>query len=247
VTTSEHVSGGSEPLLRVENLAVRYGAAQSLFDVTIDIPANGTLAVLGSNGAGKSTLARALSGLVPSSGGRIRFAGKDITKWSPTRIRRAGLIHMPEGRGVFPGLTVLENLRMALTTERGDKDAALDHAFELFPVLGQRRKQLAGTLSGGEQQMLSLARALMVMPKLVIADEMSLGLAPKLVDVVFESLGKMRDAGVAVLMIEQFASRALAFADQAIILQRGTVTWSGRAADAGEELLRAYLGGATAA
>ncbi len=247
MTTSKSVSVESGPLLRVENLSVRYGAAQSLFDLSIEIPANGTLAVLGSNGAGKSTLARAVSGLVPSSGGRIHFDGKDITKWSPTKIRRAGLIHMPEGRGVFPGLTVLENLRMALTAERGNKEESLNRAFDLFPVLGQRRKQLAGTLSGGEQQMLSLARALMVLPKLVIADEMSLGLAPKLVDVVFESIGRMRDAGVAVLMIEQFASRALAFADQAIILQRGTVTWSGRAADAGEELLHAYLGGATAA
>jgi branched-chain amino acid transport system ATP-binding protein len=247
VTTNESLSVGSEPLLRVENLSVRYGAAQSLFDLSIEIPANGSLAVLGSNGAGKSTLARAVSGLVPSSGGRVYFDGKDITKWSPTKIRRAGLVHMPEGRGVFPGLTVLENLRMALSTERSGKDAALDHAFELFPVLGQRRKQLAGTLSGGEQQMLSLARALMVMPKLVIADEMSLGLAPKLVDLVFESLDKMRQGGVAVLMIEQFASRALAFADQAIILQRGSVTWAGRADEAGEELLHAYLGGATAA
>jgi branched-chain amino acid transport system ATP-binding protein len=242
VTTSESMS-----LLRVENLAVRYGAAQSLFDVSIDVPVNSALAVLGSNGAGKSTLARALSGLVPSSGGKVWFDGKDITKSSPTKIRRAGLVHLPEGRGVFPGLTVLENLRMALTTQRAGKEESLDHAFELFPVLGQRRKQLAGTLSGGEQQMLSLARALMVSPKLVIADEMSLGLAPKLVDVVFESLGKMRDAGIAVVMIEQFASRALGFADQAIILQRGSVTWAGRAEDAGEELLHAYLGGATAA
>lgn len=247
MTTSESLSAGSQPLLRVENLSVRYGAAQSLFDVTIDVPANSAMAVLGSNGAGKSTLARALSGLVPSSGGRIHFDGKDITKWSPTRIRRAGLVHLPEGRGVFPGLTVLENLRMALTTQRSGQQECLDHAFELFPVLGQRRKQLAGTLSGGEQQMLSLARALMVLPKLVIADEMSLGLAPKLVDVVFESLGKMREAGVAVIMIEQFASRALGFADQAIILQRGSVSWAGGADEAGEELLHAYLGGATAA
>jgi branched-chain amino acid transport system ATP-binding protein len=247
VTGSETVSAGSGSLLRVENLAVRYGSAQSLFDVSIDVPVNSALAVLGSNGAGKSTLARVLSGLVPSCGGRIWFDGKDITKWSPTKIRRAGLVHLPEGRGVFPGLTVMENLRMALTTLRSGKEEALDRAFELFPVLGQRRKQLAGTLSGGEQQMLSLARALMVSPKLVIADEMSLGLAPKLVDVVFDSLGTMREAGIAVVMIEQFASRALGFADQAIILQRGSVTWAGRAEEAGEELLHAYLGGATAA
>jgi branched-chain amino acid transport system ATP-binding protein len=156
-------------------------------------------------------------------------------------------VHLPEGRGVFPGLTVLENLRMALTTERGGRTEALGRAFEIFPVLGERRRQLAGTLSGGEQQMLSLARALTIEPRLIIADEMSLGLAPKLVDVVFESLERARSMGVSVLMIEQFASRALAFADSAIIIQRGRVSWSGRADQAGEELLHHYLGGATAA
>ena len=136
---------------------------------------------------------------------------------------------------------------MALTTQRRGRNEALERGFEIFPVLGQRRRQLAGTLSGGEQQMLSLARALMIEPRLIIADEMSLGLAPKLVDVVFESLARARDVGVSVLMIEQFASRALAFADQAIIMQRGSVSWSGRAGQAGEQLLRRYLGGATAA
>lgn len=233
------------PALRVEALSVRYGAAQSLFDVSLEMPASGTLAVLGSNGAGKSTLARAVSGLVLSSSTALLFDGRDISGWSPTKIRRAGLVHLPEGRGVFPGLTVLENLRMALMTDRAQTNESLEKGFTLFPVLARRRKQLAGTLSGGEQQMLSLARALMVSPRLVIADEMSLGLAPKLVDVVFESLAGMRDAGVAVLMIEQFASRALAFADQAIILHRGRVTWSGRSSDAGDEVLHAYLGATT--
>jgi branched-chain amino acid transport system ATP-binding protein len=237
----------SEPLLRVRDLSVRYGDAQSLFDVSFDVPANSALAVLGSNGAGKSTLARALSGLVPAFGGSIEFGGSRTTKLSPTRIRRMGLVHLPEGRGIFPGLVVQENLRMALLTDRRGRAEALDRAFEIFPVLGDRRRQLAGTLSGGEQQMLSLARALMVEPRLIIADEMSLGLAPKLVDVVFESLGRARTAGVAVIMIEQFASRALAFADQALILQRGRVSWSGPADQAGAELLHRYLGGATAA
>jgi branched-chain amino acid transport system ATP-binding protein len=188
-----------------------------------------------------------LSGLVPSSGGSVELRGQDITKLSPTKIRRAGLVHLPEGRGVFPGLTVLENLRMALVTEGRGRDEALERAFELFPILGKRRRQQAGTLSGGEQQMLSLARALMVQPRLVIADEMSLGLAPKLVDVVFDSLARARDMGVSVLMIEQFAGRALAFADQCLILQRGRVSWSGRADQAGKEVLRGYLGEAAAA
>jgi branched-chain amino acid transport system ATP-binding protein len=236
-----------EPLLSARGLAVRYGAAQALFDVSLDIPENSAIAVLGPNGAGKSTLARALSGLVPLAGGQIVLGGQDVSKRSPAAMRRAGIVHLPEGRGIFPGLSVMENLRMALVLEKGDRGASLERAFEIFPVLGRRRRQQAGTLSGGEQQMLSLARALMVSPRLVIADEMSLGLAPKLVDTVFESLGRAREAGVSVLMIEQFASRALAFADQALILSRGRVAWSGPTAQAGEELLHRYLGGATAA
>ena len=234
-------------ILEVRKLDVRYGPAQALFDVSFDIAPNSALAVLGPNGAGKSTLARAVSGLVPSSGGEIKFDGQDVTKQSPTAIRRAGMIHLPEGRGIFPALNVQENLRMATVLDRQDRNSALERAFEIFPVLGERRRQTAGTLSGGEQQMLSLARALMVSPKLVIADEMSLGLAPKLVDVVFESLERARSAGVSVLMIEQFASRALAFADQCLILQRGRVAWFGPAKNAGDELLRRYLGEATAA
>jgi branched-chain amino acid transport system ATP-binding protein len=233
-------------VLKVSGLSVRYGAAQALDDVSFEMAPNSALAVLGPNGAGKSTLARALSGLVPLSAGRVDLDGKDVTGLSATRIRRAGLVHLPEGRGVFPALTVLENLRMALTLEK-HRSEALERAFALFPVLGQRRKQQAGTLSGGEQQMLSLARALMVEPRLVIADEMSLGLAPKLVDMLFESLGKAREAGVAVLMIEQFAGRALEFADQCLILQRGATSWAGPTDAAGQEVLHRYLGDATAA
>ncbi|GAA3385019.1 ABC transporter ATP-binding protein [Cryptosporangium minutisporangium] len=233
--------------LTVENLSVRYGAAQALADVSFEIPPNSALAVLGPNGAGKSTLARALSGLVPKTEGSVRFGDQDLTRLSAAKVRRAGIVHLPEGRGVFPGLTVLENLRMGLAVEKRRRAEGLDRAFELFPVLGERRRQLAGTLSGGEQQMLSLARALMVEPKLVIADEMSLGLAPKLVDLIFESLERARSAGVSVLLIEQFAGRALEFADQCLILQRGRTSWTGPADAAGEELLHRYLGEATAA
>jgi branched-chain amino acid transport system ATP-binding protein len=235
-----------ELLLSVRNLSVRYGAAQALFDVSFDMPANSAVAVLGPNGAGKSTLARALSGLVAVAGGEAHLEGRNITKMSATGIRRAGLIHLPEGRGIFPALTVQENLRMALVLDRKSRGPALERAYEIFPVLKQRSRQQAGTLSGGEQQMLSLARALMVSPRLIIADEMSLGLAPKLVDIVFESLGRARAAGVSVLMIEQFASRALGFADQCLILQRGRLAWNGAAAQAGDELLHRYLGAAAA-
>jgi len=237
----------STPLLVSRDLSVRYGRALALSEVSVEVPADSALAVLGPNGAGKSTLARVLSGLVRASSGTLEFAGRDVTEASATAIRRAGLVHLPEGRGVFRTLSVQENLRMATVLHRGEREQALQRVFEIFPVLADRRRQTAGTLSGGEQQMLSLARALMVSPKLVIADEMSLGLAPLMVDTVFESLRRARAEGVAVIMIEQFASRALAFADNAVILQRGRVAWSGRAADAGDELLHRYLGDATAA
>ncbi|WP_194829850.1 ABC transporter ATP-binding protein [Nocardia sp. XZ_19_231] len=237
----------TEPLLRVRGLGVRYGTAHALDDIAFEMTPDSALAVLGPNGAGKSTLARTLSGLVPSAAGTIEFGGHEITTAGPTAIRRAGLMHLPEGRGVFPTLSVLENLRMATACDPRTRSSAIEKAFDIFPILRSRHRQAAGTLSGGEQQMLSLARALMVEPRLIIADEMSLGLAPKMVDLVFESLARARDAGVAVLMIEQFAGRALAFADQALVLQRGRIAWSGPADRIGDELLRRYLGDATAA
>ncbi|MFG2959060.1 ABC transporter ATP-binding protein [Streptomyces sp. NPDC048291] len=235
------------PLLAVRDLTVNYGASQALRDVSFQVRPNSALAVLGPNGAGKSTLARALSGLVPAATGAFALDGRDLTGQPPDAIRRAGLVHLPEGRGVFPALTVLENLRMATACDRRGRAAALERAFGIFPVLRERRRQAAGTLSGGEQQMLSLARALTADPRLVIADELSLGLAPKMVDVVFESLRRARSAGVAVVMIEQFASRALDFADHCVVLRRGRVAWAGDAGLAGPELLRRYLGEATAA
>ncbi|WP_105972128.1 ABC transporter ATP-binding protein [Streptomyces geranii] len=232
----------TSPLLTVQDLTVRYGTAQALSDVTFSVAPNTALAVLGANGAGKSTLARALSGLVPPVSGSVVLDGDDLTGRPPESIRRAGVLHLPEGRGVFPSLTVMENLRMATTGDRRGRPAAVDRAFTVFPALRDRQRQQAGTLSGGEQQMLSLARALMIDPRLVIADELSLGLAPKMVDVVFESLRRARAAGVAVIMIEQFATRALNFADDCLILQRGRAAWSGPATEAGPELLHRYLG-----
>jgi branched-chain amino acid transport system ATP-binding protein len=233
-----------QSLLVVEDLDVRYAAVQALFGVSLDVPAGSVVAVLGANGAGKSTLARAVSGLVPSTAGTIRFDGEDITKWQPHRIRQAGLVHIPEGRGIFPGLNVQENLRMAVrrvgTGEQ--RKAAMDRAYELFPALADRRTQRAGSLSGGEQQMLALARALAVPPKLIIADEMSLGLAPLIVDFVFESIEQAAHSGVTIVLIEQFIHRALSLASQAVILKQGAVAWSGAAADARQEVLDRYLG-----
>ena len=201
------------------------------------------LAVLGANGAGKSTLARAVSGLVRPSAGRVRFDGHDITGMPAHRIRKLGLTYIPEGRGIFPGLSVLDNLRMAVAQERRRTGPrAIDRAIERFPVLGNRRSQRAGSLSGGEQQMLALARALAVSPKLVIADEMSLGLAPLVAESVFEGLEEARRSGITVVLSEQFVHRALAMADSCVILTRGQVGWSGPASEAGQEVIDRYLG-----
>jgi branched-chain amino acid transport system ATP-binding protein len=230
-------------LLRAAGLQVRYGPAQALFDVSLDVPAGSVVAVLGPNGAGKSTVARALSGLVPLSAGSVTFDGQHIGGWTPQRIRRAGIVHLPEGRGVFPALTVTENLRMAAATlPRKERKEAIDRGFEIFEPLAGRRRQAAGLLSGGEQQMLSLARALMLTPRLVIADEMSLGLAPKMVDLVFGSLQRARQTGLSLILIEQLVHRALALADSCVVLQRGASVWSGPAGAAKDEVLHRYLG-----
>ena len=197
----------------------------------------------------RAALARAISGLVPSSDGRILFGGQEIHGWPAHRVRRAGLVHLPEGRAVFPGLTVTDNLRMAAATLEGRQARrdGVELALEIFPSLAARRNQTARLLSGGEQQMLSLARALASAPKLLVADEMSLGLAPMMVDLVFDGLARARQAGVTVIMIEQYVHRALAFADECLVLQRGAVAWSGPASAARSEVLSRYLGDAMAA
>jgi branched-chain amino acid transport system ATP-binding protein len=230
-------------LLSVSDLTVAYGPALALRDVSFAVPEGSVTAILGVNGSGKSTLARTLSGLVPASAGRIIFAGEEVTRWRPHRIRRAGLVHVPESRGIFPGLSVLDNLRMAVQPiPRAGQGAAIHHAIELFPALGARTRQLAGSLSGGEQQMLSLARALVVQPRLLIADELSSGLAPLLVNLVFETLAKARAMGITILLVEQYVERALAFADDCIILQRGGVVWRGAASEAAGAAASHYLG-----
>jgi ABC-type branched-subunit amino acid transport system ATPase component len=237
---------GESAALAAEDLSVRYGDAVALTSVSFEVGRGRVLAVLGANGAGKSSLARALSGLVPVSDGKVFFGGEEIDRWPAYRIRRAGLVHLPEGRGVFRGLSVIDNLRMAAATLEGRqaRHQGVELALEIFPTLAARRSQRASLLSGGEQQMLSLARALATSPKLLVADEMSLGLAPKLVDVVFDGLNRARQAGVTVIMIEQYVHRALEFADACLVLQRGSVAWSGPAKAAGNEVLSRYLGDA---
>lgn len=230
--------------LEVDGLEVRYGSAQAVFGVDLRLAAGQTVAVLGANGAGKTSLARAISGLVAASSGTVRLAGNDVTRWRADQRRRAGLVYIPEGRGIFPGLTVGENLRMAVRPAggRAERAEAQERAMALFPVLGQRTAQRAGSLSGGEQQMLALARALAVTPKVMIADELSLGLAPLVVDAVFEGVQEVCRSGVSVLLIEQFVHRALALADHCVVMSRGRVAWQGPAAGTGPEILERYLG-----
>jgi branched-chain amino acid transport system ATP-binding protein len=238
----------AEVLLRVTDLEVAYGEARALFGVSFDVQAGSVTTVLGANGAGKSSLASAVAGVVKPSAGRVEFAGQDITGRSSHAICKLGLAYVPENRNLFPHLSVKDNLwaQLRFSLPRAQRRDAYDRALEMFPVLAERRRQAAGTLSGGEQQMLSLARVLAAAPKLLIADEMSLGLAPQMVDLVFDSLRRARDEGVTVLLIEQFVERALGFADDAVILRHGLVGWRGHARDAGAELLAEYLGGETA-
>ena len=233
----------ADVLLEVRGLRVKYGNAVALGGLSLTAARGSVTALLGSNGAGKSTLARALVGLVPAAAGTIHFDGADISRMSPRQINKLGLAYLPEGRGVFPTLTVNENLSMAVQRlPANERSAAIDHAVELFPVLGERRRQLAGTLSGGQQQMLSLARVLARAPRLLIADEVSIGLAPVIVDEVFAALKRAIADGVSVILIEQFVHRALELADTCHIMRRGSVVWSGAAADARAEVIEHYLG-----
>ncbi len=236
------------PILEVRDLDVCYDTSQALFGVSLAVQPGTVVAVLGANGAGKSTLARTISGLVPPTAGQVRFDGDDVTGMPAHRIRRRGLTYIPEGRGIFPRLTVIENLKMAVAQEqRSERAGAIDRAIMRFPVLGKRGSQRAGSLSGGEQQMLALARALAVSPKLIIADEMSLGLAPLVAESVFEGLDEARRSGITIVLSEQFIHRALSMADTCMILMRGRVGWSGPAAEAGQEVIDRYLGEAEAA
>jgi branched-chain amino acid transport system ATP-binding protein len=237
-------SNGKTPRLAVDHLEVNYGSSRALSDVSFVLPAGQVIAVLGTNGAGKSTLASSISGLVAPAKGRILFDGRDVTTLSAYRVARLGVAHVLEGHGVFPSLSVMENLRLGIRSvcPRGQQGEALDRAFELFPILADRRRQPASTLSGGERQMLGLARVLAAPPKLLVADEVSLGLAPKLVAMVFDVLAKARAAGVTIVLIEQYVERALELADLAVILRRGRCVWSGTADAAGATVVDQYLG-----
>ena len=220
--------------LTVDNLDLNYNSVQALFGISLEVPTGRTVAVLGPNGAGKSSLARAICGLVHPSGGHIHFDNEDITSMPPYRIQGLGVTYIPEGRGIFPSLSVLDNLRVAVwpLKKRKARDEALTRSFDLFPAVAKRQSQLAGTMSGGEQQMLALARAFCADSKLIVADELSLGLAPLIVDQVFSSLQAAKREGLTLMIIEQFVNRALDMSDDCLILAHGKVVWQGTAAAA---------------
>lgn len=220
--------------LEFRNVNASYGAFRALFDVSFSVSAGEAVALVGPNGAGKTTIARVASGLIAPTSGAIFVDGVDVTGQPTYKFARAGVAHAPEGRSVFATLSVEENLTLSIHRIRGRSGvrAGLDEAFHLFPRLADRRGQIAGTLSGGEQRMLAMARVLVDAPKLLIADELSLGLAPTIVESTYESLGRLREAGTALLVIEQHVSHALKLCDHVIVMEHGAPTWSGPAPDA---------------
>jgi len=239
------------PLLELRNVDAAYGPFRSLFGVSFDLHAGRVLALLGSNGAGKTTVARVCSGLLKPTAGSVWFDGTDVTKWRTFLYPRLGVVLAPEGRSVFATLTVAENLELTFRRSKGRAGVkpALDKAYDMFPRLGERRHQIAGTLSGGEQRMLSLSRVIIEQPRLLIADELSLGLAPMLVDRLFAALRTAADAGAGVLLVEQYVHKALAIADRAYVMDRGRISLSGTAEELTprvDEIQSSYLSGADA-
>lgn len=234
-------------MLKITDLTVGYTAVPVLHSINLEIEEGDIVTILGANGAGKSTTLKTISGLLPSSGGQMWFCGEDITKKRPDEIVHMGLGHVPEGRLVFPGLTVMENLKIGSYTcrySKADMKHNLERQFELFPRLEERRTQLAGTMSGGEQQMLAISRALMSNPKLLMLDEPSLGLAPIIIDVIMDKIVEINKEGTTVLLIEQNAELALSVAHKAYVLSVGDVVLSGKSSDVikDKSILDAYLG-----
>ena len=242
-----NAQGGSPapPLLRVRGLASGYGKLAVLHGIDLDVCAGEVVALLGSNGAGKSTFASTLSGIVFATAGAVTFDGRDITRARSTAIVDAGLIQVPEGRRIFPNLDVAENLALGAYRRGGERRSEnLARVYQLFPRLEQRARQRAGTLSGGEQQMLAIGRAMMAEPILLILDEPSLGLSPLLVDQMFGLIGQLNHAGVAILLVEQNVAASLEIAHRAYVMENGRIVFSGTPAQllGSDELRRAFLG-----
>ncbi len=236
----------SELILSIKDLQVNYGAIEALRGVSLEVPQRQVVALIGANGAGKTTTLRAVSRLLRPVGGSVTFQGEEITRLAPHEIVARGLAHAPEGRGIFLNLTLQENLELGafLRTDTAGIAEDAEKYFELFPILKERRYQVAGTLSGGEQQMLAVARALMSRPKLLLLDEPSLGLAPQVVERIFQVLREISEAGVALLLVEQNAHKALQIAHRAYVLETGEVVMQGTGKEllASPEVRKAYLG-----
>jgi branched-chain amino acid transport system ATP-binding protein len=229
------------PALELRAVDAGYGATSVLHDVSISVPRSSVVALLGPNGAGKTTTLRVAAGLLRPSSGAVVIAGKAANRTAPFRRARLGVCLIPEGRGIFRSLTVRENLELQVPPRR--KDRSFDAAIEAFPLLGQRLGQAAGSMSGGQQQMLALARAYLSGPEVVLLDEVSIGLAPVLVDQIFSSLRVLASTGVSLVLVEQYVSRALGMADVAYLMARGAIAWTGPAADLDTDAItRAYLG-----
>jgi branched-chain amino acid transport system ATP-binding protein len=228
-------------LLELRNITAGYDTGTVLRDVTLTVPDKATVALLGPNGAGKTTLLRVASGLLKPYSGQIIIDGVDLTGKKPHQLARTGIIHVPEGRGIFPSLTVTDNIQ--LQAKAGDFKAAFGKATTVFPRLGERANQISRTMSGGEQQMLALSHAYVGDPRVVLLDEVSMGLAPKIVEEIFEYLEDLAKQGIAQLLVEQYVSRALKMADYVYILDRGRISFAGEPGEISEEtIMNSYLG-----
>ena len=234
----------SEAILSIDSLFVRYGGIEAVKGISFNVNAGEIVTLIGANGAGKSSTLRSIAGLVKPAGGSIRFQGEEIGRADPTAIVKRGVTLVPEGRRIFPDLTVYENLRVGAYLRRDDLEEDLRWVYDLFPRLKERNWQPGGTLSGGEQQMLAVARALMSRPKLMMMDEPSLGLAPIIVKGIFDIIREINKQGVTILLIEQNANMALQCADSAYVMETGRITMSGTGAQllADERVKEAYLG-----
>lgn len=235
----------SDPLLSVHGLRSGYGAVEVLRGIDLDVRPGEIVALLGSNGAGKTTFNQTVSALVPAWAGSIRFGGADLTRAHYRQVVQQGLIHVPEGRRIFPNLSVRENLELgAFARARGQRAANLERVYATFPRLKERTTQLAGTMSGGEQQMLAIGRGLMGEPRLLILDEPSLGLSPLLVEELFGLIGRLHAQGLAILLVEQNVAQSLELAHRAYVLENGTIQFSGTSAEllATDRIRQAYLG-----
>lgn len=233
-------------LLEIENLSTGYGEIKVLWDISLKIEEKGVTALLGANGAGKSTLLNCITGLQKTWGGEIRFDGKNIAAVRPHKRIDLGISMVPEGRRIFPGMTVIENLMMGAYTKKARKkmNESYEEVYQLFPVLKERKEQRAGTLSGGEQQMLAIARALMSRPKLLMLDEISTGLSPMLATIVMETLAKLAETGLPMFMVEQHVEKALEVSDRAYVLETGRIIMEGesKTLSSDENLKKAYMG-----